>query len=187
MGRTGNRALNMHINFSVLPMTELRTRPGEILDRVADHGEAFLIERNGQRKACLVPLGVFLPDIAPERIADEIQELEKNGEQPRTTVTQEREIAFLFPRIDKRDAYDITIVLPHTYPNACPKIFVDDLDSGAPHRWADGALCVFGVMSSWNPGKHTAAFALELARRWILRYESWKKTGEWPNPERSDG
>ena len=46
----------MPLDFSLLSMTELRNRPGEILDRVADKGEAFIIERSGQRKACLVPL-----------------------------------------------------------------------------------------------------------------------------------
>src|SRR6266852_3593502 len=39
----------MHLDFALLSMTELRTRPGEILDRVADGGEMFLIERGGRR------------------------------------------------------------------------------------------------------------------------------------------
>ena len=46
----------MLLDFGLLSMTELRNRPGEILDRVVDSGEAFIIERNGSRKACLVPL-----------------------------------------------------------------------------------------------------------------------------------
>ena len=174
------------VDFLLLPMTELRTRPGEILDRVADKGQAFLIERNGQRKACLVPLSIFLPDISPTRIADEIQELENSGEQPRATVTQEREIAFLFRHCVERDSYDITVVLPHGYPNSCPRIYATPIDERAPHKWADGALCTFGVMSSWNPGKHTAAFALALARKWLTRYEAWRATGEWPDPVGSD-
>jgi len=168
-------------DFQLLPMTELRTRPGEILDRVADKGEAFLIERNGQRKACLVPLSIFLPDISPARIADEIQELEAKGEEPRATVTREREIAFQFRYpLNEAVGYDVTIVLPHGYPNSCPRIYASPLDERAPHRWADGALCTFGVMSSWNPGKHTAAFALSLAQRWLTRYEVWRSTGDWP-------
>ena len=55
----------MPLDFALLSMTELRNRPGEILDRVADKGEVFIIERNGQRKACLVPLSILLPDIPP--------------------------------------------------------------------------------------------------------------------------
>ena len=181
MARTRTRALTMAIDFTPLPMTELRNRPGEILDRVANGGESFVIERNGHQKACLVPLSVFLPDISSVRIAHEIEELENAGESSRTTVTPEREIAFTFRRRSDADSYDITIVLPHRYPNVCPRVYVDQVDSEAPHRIADGkALCIFGVMTSWNPGKHTALLALDNARRWLRHYEDWRKNGEWP-------
>src|SRR5258708_32712084 len=86
----------MPLDFGLLSMTELRNRPGGILDRVADAGEAFIGERNGSRKACLVPLSVFFPDVSPARIGREIDELEKHGEEPRTTITAERELAFRF-------------------------------------------------------------------------------------------
>jgi hypothetical protein len=129
---------------------------------------------------------VFLPDISPARIAEELQELEKAGESPRTTVTQEREIAFHFRRGNDRDAYDITIVLPHGYPNACPRVYADPVDPSAPHRFPDRALCIFGMMSSWNPGRDTACVALNNARRWLTRYESWRETGQWPNPAATD-
>ena len=36
--------------FSLLSMTELRNRPGEILDRVADKGEAFTYQVRAHRK-----------------------------------------------------------------------------------------------------------------------------------------
>lgn len=181
----------MQLDFRLLPMTELRTKPGEILDRVADKGEAFLIERNGTRMACLVPLWVFLPDISPTRIADEVEELEKAGESPRTTVTAEREMAFRFPRLPRASnqavgeeglaaPYEITVVLPRGYPNTCPRLYATALKESAPHRWSDGALCVFGVMSIWNPGKHSVAFALGLARSWLKSYETWSNTGQWP-------
>lgn len=181
-----NRTEDLHFDFRLLPMTELRTRPGEILDRVADAGEAFVIERNGQRKACLVPLSMFLPDIAPARIADELQELARNGEEPRTTVTASREMAFRFRHAGEAATYEITVVLPHGYPHKCPRIYADPIAESAPHRWADGALCVFGVMSSWNPGKHTAASALGFARRWLGHYEIWGRTKQWPQPGPAD-
>ncbi len=53
--------------FQLLSMTELRNGPGDILDRVAEKGEAFIIERGGHRKACLVPLSLFFPDISTIR------------------------------------------------------------------------------------------------------------------------
>ncbi len=176
----------MTIEFTPLSMTDFRTRPGEILDRVIDKSEAFVIERNGRQSACLVPLSLFLPDISPARIADELQELETAGESPRTTVTAGREIAFEFLHGADRDAYDITVVLPHGYPNACPRVYANPVDSSAPHRFSDGALCIFGVMSSWNPGKHTASLALNSARQWLKHYDMWRNTGEWPKPEVTD-
>ena len=176
----------MPFDFRLLPMTELRTRPGEILDRVAG-GETFVIERNGQRRACLVPMSVFLPDIAPARIADELEELARNNERPKTTVTDEREIAFIFNHVIGTQGCEIRIVLPHGYPNRCPRVYAEPLTGNVPHRWADGALCVFGVMSAWNPGKHTAFSALQLAKTWLSRYERWLETKEWPKPDAADG
>jgi prevent-host-death family protein len=177
----------MTIDFTPLPMTELRTRPGEILDRVAEGGESFVIERNGHQKACLVPLSVFLPDISSARIARELEELQTAGELSLTTVTADKEIAFKVRRRAEQDLCDITIVLPHGYPNTCPRVYADPLESGAPHRFADGALCIFGIMSSWNPAKHTATTALTQARRWLSNYETWRHTGAWPAPKASDG
>jgi prevent-host-death family protein len=177
----------MRLDFTPLSMTELRTRPGEILDRVADDGESFLIERNGRQRACLVPISVFLPDISPARIARELDELEKAGEMTYTTVTGEREVAIRVTHSAGDNAYSIIITLPHNYPNACPRVYVTDVDKNAPHRFADGALCIFGVTSSWNPGKHTARDALDNARHWLSRYESWRHTGSWPQGGTSDG
>lgn len=170
-----------HIDFGLLSMTELRLRPGEILDRVADKGESFVIERNGQRKACLVPLSVFLPDLAPTRIADELEELTRNGEEPRATVTAQRELLFRFRHeLPDHSPIELSIILPQGYPNRCPRVYADPVPQEAPHRWADGALCLFGVMSAWNPGKDTVASTLALARRWLEHYGAWRRTGQWP-------
>ena len=171
----------MPLDFESLSMTELRSRPGEILDRVADGGEAFVIERSGQRKACLVPLSVFFPDIPPARIAEELKELTENEENPRTTITDDRELAFRFRHeLANRTSIELRIVLPHGYPNRCPRVYADPLANEAPHRWADGAFCLYGVMSAWNPGEHTVYSTLLLARRWLEHYDTWRRTGQWP-------
>ena len=159
-------------------------RPGEILDRVADHGESFLIERNGQRKACLVPLTVFLPDVAPTRLAEELEGLEKLGVQFRTTVTDTREVAVTAPLIVSDEKFEVTIVLPNGYPHACPRVYVPGIsDEKVPHRWGDGTLCIFGVMSTWNPGKHGVGTALNLSQRWLENHAAWKSSGHWPTTE----
>jgi len=177
----------MPLDFGRLSMTELRTRPGEILDRVAERGEAFVIERDGQQRACLVPLSLFLPDIAPNRIAAELAELAQSGERPMTRITEARELALRLPPEPSQQApFEITVVLPHGYPNKCPRVYAEPLESGTPHRWADGALCLFGVATAWNPGKHTVSSALDLARAWLQHYERWRKTGAWPKTENSN-
>ena len=167
-------------------MTELRNGPGEILDRVAEKGEAFIIERGGHRKACLVPLSLFFPDISTIRIADEIKELEGHGEEPVTTINEERELAFQFRHTVSDATIKITIVLPHGYPSRCPRVYAEPLNERVPHRWADGALCLFGVMSVWNPGKHTVQAALSLARQWLEHYDAWRRTGSWPKAGTAD-
>jgi antitoxin (DNA-binding transcriptional repressor) of toxin-antitoxin stability system len=175
----------MPLDFGLLSMTELRTRPGEILDRVAA-GEAFIIERGGRRRACLVPLSVFFPDVAPARIADEVGELVEHGEKPRATFTESHEMAFRFPQtlIDGTEV-NVEVVLPHGYPDTCPRVYAKGIGGDPPHRWADGALCLYGVMIGWNPGKHTVFSTLLLARAWLRHYEDWRKTAQWPNPEGS--
>jgi len=177
----------MTLDFTPLPMTELRSRPGEILDRVVEGGEAFVIERNGRRQACLVPISVFLPDISPARIAHELDELLRAGEVANTTITDNKEVAIRIKHEHGDVIYTVQITLPHNYPNACPRVYVDAVDERAPHRFTDGALCIFGVMSTWNPGKNTACDALDYARRWIGRYETWKRTGQWPHLGTHDG
>lgn len=180
-------AHRMRLDFTPLSMTELRTHPGEILDRVADDGEAFLIERNGRQRACLVPISVFLPDISPARIARELDDFEKAGEVTYTTITSDKEVAIRVPHAMGNTAHSIIIMLPHNYPNACPRVYVTEVEENVPHRFADGALCIFGVTSFWNPGKHTARDALSNARQWLSRYETWRHTGSWPQAGTSDG
>jgi prevent-host-death family protein len=174
----------MPLDFRLLSMTELRNRPGEILDRVADNGQGFIIERSGRRKACLVPLSLFFPDISPARIADEIEVLLAQDEESRTTITDSRELAFRFPhKMADGSAVELKIVLPHGYPNSCPRVYADPISADVPHRWSDGALCLFGVMSAWNPGSQTVFSTLNLARRWLSHYDTWREMGQWPKPE----
>jgi antitoxin (DNA-binding transcriptional repressor) of toxin-antitoxin stability system len=174
----------MHLDFALLSMTELRTRPGEILDRVADGGEMFLIERGGRRRACLVPLSFFFPDVSPSRIAAEMNELTDQGEEPSTSISDSRELAFRFPhKLADGSSVEIEIVLPHGYPNTCPRVYAIPINDTPPHRWQDGALCLYGVMSGWNPGKHTASSTLTLARQWLRHYDAWRQSGLWPKQE----
>lgn len=174
----------MPLDFTLLSMTELRNRPGEIFDRVANNGEAFIIEKGGRRKACLVPLSVFFPDVAPTRIAQEIEQLQKNGEKSRVEITEKKELALRFDHcLRSGSSVEIEVVLPHGYPNACPRVYASPVTDGAPHRWNDGALCLYGVLTGWNPGKHSVLSTLKLARQWLDHYGAWEQTGHWPKPK----
>lgn len=167
-------------NFSLLSMSELRNQPGEILSRVADDGEAFIIERNGKRKACLVPLSFFFPDIAPDRIAQEIRILIDHNEEVRPTITDKRDLAFQHEhKLNDGSTVKIKILLPHGYPHSCPRVYAEPIQDGVPHRWSDGALCLYGVMTGWNPGKDTVNSTLQLARRWLNHYDTWRRSGTW--------
>jgi ubiquitin-protein ligase len=169
----------MPIDFKPLSMTQLRSAPGEVLDRVAQKGEAFVVERNGEQMACLVPLSVFMPDIQPKRLAREFEHLEAQGEEYATSISDERELQFRFRKQGPDGDVTVTISLPHGYPNACPKVFVHPIPDGCPHRWQDGSLCIFGAMDVWNPGKHDVLYVLRLARRWLDHFATWKQTGAW--------
>lgn len=174
----------MALDFKSLTMMELRSSPGEILDRVYKNGEAFIIERNGRQKACLVPICYFLPDIPKNKVykvIEELEELRKKEERPLLKFSDNNELEILFKEAGDEYEITLTIVLPHGYPNNAPKIYASPVVNNAPHRWQDGALCIFGAMTNWNPGKHNIASVLALARKWISDYSEWQEKGIWPN------
>jgi ubiquitin-protein ligase len=173
-------------NFTPLPMMELRSAPGDVLDRVAHNGESFVIERNGNQMACLVPLSVFMPDIQPTRIALEYEGLAKNNENPATSITDGRELQLQFKGEGVDKDITVTIRLPHGYPNASPKVYAHPLPESCPHKWQDGSLCILGAMDVWNPGQHDVAHVLGLTRRWLDRMSNWQSTGTWGG-DRIDG
>ena len=175
----------MHIDFKPLSMMDLRSRPGEVLDEVASHGRAFVIERNGQQKACLVPLSIFMPDIQPARISKELDSLVQGKERFRISITQTREIQLLFRELVGEETILICITFPHGYPHKSPIVTGDPIDSMSPHRWSDGSLCIFGAMETWNPGRHDVVHTLNLSRRWLANYFTWREAGEWPKQGRS--
>ena len=171
----------MQIEFKSLPMMALRSRPGEILDEVSRDGTAFLVERNGQQKACLVPISYFLPDIQTSRVTAELDKIIDSNEHYRITISDEREIQLLFREFSGETRVDVTVTLPHGYPNKAPVVSAAPIEEGCPHRWPDGTLCIYGAVAVWNPGKHDVMHAVALFRRWIQHYSVWRQTGDWPN------
>jgi len=173
----------MPLTFKPLPMMELRNAPGEALDKVAHKGEAFIIERNGYQLACLVPLSMFMPDIQQARLTKEFERLHAQEEQHTLSLTDLREIELHFRREGAGRDITLTILLPHGYPNASPKVYATPLPERAPHRWQDGSLCIFGATDIWNPGRHDVPHVLKQARKWLQNLEAWKANGAWPGGE----
>jgi prevent-host-death family protein len=174
----------LKVDYKALKMMELRSSPGEVLDRVANDGEVFVIERNGQPKACLVPVSFLLPDIAPDRIAKELNKLDSKAENYKLTINEKKELEISSLETAGGEKIVISIVLPHGYPNAAPRIYAEQIANDAPKRWPDGSLSIFGDSTAWNAKTHDARHALTLARVWLKHYAKWRKTGEWP--ERTD-
>ena len=172
----------MKIEFKVLSMMELRNSPGEMLDRVSKDGEVFVVERNGQPKACLVPVSFLMPDIPSARISEEIERLDKEGQPRKIIINESKEIEFSFHEVVAGENVFMSIILPHGYPINAPKIFVEPIPKNTPSRWGDGSIQCFGKMDIWNAKKHNVFSTLLLGRRWLKEYTVWKTTGKWPNP-----
>lgn len=170
----------MKIDFKTLKMMELRSSPGEVLDRVARDGEVLIVERNGQPKACLVPVSFLLPDISPDRITQELNKLRDKEETYKLTINEQKELEINFHELAAGDSVVISIVLPHGYPNSAPRLHASPLARNTPHRWQDGSLEIFGTIATWNSRGHDIVYALGLARKWMKQYSAWQKTGEWP-------
>ena len=170
----------MKIEFKSLSMMALRRRPGEVLDEVSDEGAAFLIERNGQQKACLVPISYFLPDIQPSTVTAELDRMVDSNEHFRVAISDGREIQLIFKEFSGETAVDVTVTLPHGYPTKAPVVAAEPIEAGCPHRWPDGTLCLYGAMAVWKPRKHDVMHTVALFRRWIQHYSVWRQVGAWP-------
>lgn len=161
-------------------MMELRSAPGEVLDRVARDGEVFIVERNGEPKACLVPVSFLLPDVSPDRISQELNKLNEKNELYKLTINENKELEINCNETTAGENVLLTIVLPHGYPDSAPRIYVSQLPDNTPNRWRDGSLSIFGVSTLWNAKAHDVMHALTLARVWLREYAKWRKTAEWP-------
>ena len=117
----------MELEFTTLSMMELRSSPGDILDRVHKNGEAFIIERSGQPKACLVPISYFCPDIPKEKVNNELEALRQGGEKPSLRISENRELEIIFKEALENIEVTIRIVLPHGYPNVAPKVYASPI------------------------------------------------------------
>jgi len=78
-----------------------------------------------------------------------------------------------------RDNYEMVAYFPKNYPYDPMQVFVKSptLES-PPHRYTNGRLCLHGD-NDFDAGT-TAKVYIDWAKQWILTYEKWLATGEWP-------
>ncbi len=169
----------MKIDFKTLTMMDLRSGPGEILDRVAKDGDVFVVERNGRPKACLVPVSFLLPDISPDRIAFELRKMADTKQDYRLTINEKKELEITFLEVASGEEMPVSVVLPHGYPESAPRVYALTLPKNTPMRWPDGSLSIYGAAAVWSPKSHNVLSALSLARAWLKKFEKWQKTGDW--------
>jgi hypothetical protein len=167
------------IDFRTITMMQLRNSPGEYLDQVAKHADIFVIERNGQPKACLVPVSFLLPDIPTGRIASEISRLREKGKEHTLTINETNELVMRFHESAAGQNVIVSIVLPHGYPDSAPRILAEPLRKNTPGRWPDGSLAIFGATAKWSARSHDVVHAHNLARVWLRKYAIWRQTGKW--------
>jgi len=74
--------------------------------------------------------------------------------------------------------YRVNINYPMSYPWQKPKLEIvqPQIDPFAPHRFADGSLCVYP--KGWNHKQATAPAAVPLIAAWLALYEIFLRTGE---------
>lgn len=169
--------VRVKIDFKTLSMMDLRSTPGEVLDRVARDGDVFVIERSGQPKACLVPVSFLLPDVPPERIMQEVGKLEDSQEKYNLTINENKELEISTREAAAGKEIVLRIVLPHGYPNAAPRVYAEGLPPKTSGRWPDGALAIFGATATWNSKTHDVVHTLNLGRSWLHQHANARKDG----------
>lgn len=81
-------------------------------------------------------------------------------------------------------SYVLAIEYPERFPHEAPRAYILSPDvSGAPHRFADGSLCLWGDHVHGSGVKTTAVSVRSRAIAWFFVYEAWRRTGAWSAPE----
>jgi hypothetical protein len=131
-----------------------------------------------------MPVRHFMPDIPEDRLAEDLADLhEAEDADFSIALTPQREIMIRVPGLSQADPTQIEVILPHGYPSVAPIVRAVPVDESAPHRWPNGSLCVFGMTTQWNPGRHGLMSTIQLGRSWLSAYQHWKRSGEWPREQ----
>jgi hypothetical protein len=86
------------------------------------------------------------------------------------------------------NAYELETRLHSSYPIMAPETRVLTPLKHSPHLLEGQTICLWRQGSTraenrWDSSQFTCVFAVVAAWRWLLCYELWHETGEWPIPE----
>ena len=86
------------------------------------------------------------------------------------------------------NVYRLETRLLSSYPIMAPETRVLTPLKHCPHLLEGQTVCLWRqgstrASSRWDASQFTCVFAVVAAWRWLLCYEVWHETGEWPLPE----
>ena len=86
------------------------------------------------------------------------------------------------------NAYDVLMVVPRSYPESAPAIYVLTHIKGqyrVAHIYGDdGRCCLFErIGRDWDPKECNLVTAIGWAAMWLFCQEYFQKYGRWPAPE----
>lgn len=81
--------------------------------------------------------------------------------------------------------YYVKVTVPEHYPYVMPEVWLPNhsVDTGCPHVYADGSVCVM-KSDQWSSSL-SIAYVIAKAAVWLNKYDSWIKNGKvrWPGME----
>ncbi len=117
----------------------------------------------------------------PDRMHAEIA-LMREFTRATLTVTADGELAWIEELRSTASGrqFRLVVTYPASFPYVAPKVFIPSPDTvGAPHRFLDGALCLFGDHVRGSGQRTTALSCRNRGIAWFLVFEVWERTGEW--------
>ena len=98
---------------------------------------------------------------------------------PQARIFREKNRIVVFHMIiGMKTRYLVRMEYPEDFPYEQPRAFiVEPKINKAEHRWMDGALCLHG---NSDDSRITGKIVLDRTKQWIMAYEEWVDSGNWP-------
>jgi len=80
-------------------------------------------------------------------------------------------------------SYYVSIQIPPSYPYEGPTVLLpyETIDSGVHHKFSSHEPCLMKA-DQWSSSL-SIAFIIAKTAIWVNKYDSWKRTGQWPGTQ----